>query len=423
MINNDDTVSFIAQSTGERLVFKKGKDLGRGVFGEVCELQTLGGEKTEFVLKKIRCVIPKEEIIEAAPFVQRSFLRTLPEEHFHEYRYAEVFNELHSLHSLQLLEGYQREGATFYLILKKIEGAPLARLPYSSINLDALIKAVYYLHRRGYVHLDLHSDNCLQNGNNLTLLDFGHAKEASYLDAHIDYVMVFLMMRSKMPIQTPDQDPRLLRQIARVYFVAVIEYAYQHKLQTLFNLSITLMCFAGLVGVPLFTLSPYLLQQFMFSVVFDGLARESMAECTNAILSKLGEYVLSRKRAEQVAHLVQFFCFASLGGFALTCSWGPGPAVWGARYMQMGWKALLQPELFAILNSLQTYSLIKTMSRRAMFCADSLLLPNVLKAKRSDLLFREVYPRLNRAWNATTNKVGCVYKKLPAFPRRSFRTV
>jgi eukaryotic-like serine/threonine-protein kinase len=75
-----------------------------------------------------------------------------------------------------------------WLVLETLSGATLTALPSLS-RADAaemgrqLCSAVGYLHRKGWLHLDLKPDNLIADGGRLKLIDFSIARRAGWVEA------------------------------------------------------------------------------------------------------------------------------------------------------------------------------------------------------------------------------------------------
>ena len=159
---------YTSQSTGLYTPLNLGNRLGNGAFGTVYHLHDNTGAQTPFICKQVTA-----QLHAGFEMSKRDCLR-------------KIINEISALKTMRLLEGYARDGDTFYIIMKKVPGNT------TDIRNDdaaqACFNALRDCHRNNITHFDSHAGNFIQDlsTKKATAIDFGFARDASFFNVFLD---------------------------------------------------------------------------------------------------------------------------------------------------------------------------------------------------------------------------------------------
>lgn len=381
-IQENMMISFISQSSGEKVNLKRGESLGFGTYGEVYALENKDAI-TDLVCKVIKVDIESDAqdmaALEAAfddynlnlmgGITVKSQDGLNPIHFNRDYRFKIVLNEIYRLHELGLLVGYGRENDTFYIIMDRIHGTRLDLFEKTEPGLD--LETVYYegfkkikdLHRLGYAHLDCQVQNFMvlnENPKKVVLLDFGFVERVGYLNSIIDCNIFLQSVLRDKPIW-----------LVKFYFNELGEYLRAHKSKVIFeSLGLIALSYSAVYGIPCLSVTSQATQSFIGSIMMKKLASEFSPGVKSSI----------------IPHTLLNIFFTYLG---LQTNWKEGPV------------ALMNLEenrfdLIAWLNAAYLYYPITQAIETASIFADIYIIPEVIQKKRTDLLFQYVYPTTSR---------------------------
>ena len=343
-------ISFVSQSTGETINLEKGEMVGEGTFSEVYSLKNQGSE-TNLVCKEIKLLHPKD----TGFFGEHQYRPS--------YRLYVATNELKQLHNLGLLVGYQQKDDVFYIIMKKIDGTVLGALNNHNNSADTdeifyrAFKKLKKLHRLGYAHLDAHVGNFMistgERGK-VSLFDFSRTQSASWIGSFADY-MIFIPY---IP------NPSLF---FNYYMREILGHAKKHKIQVTTEIFIyTFMAASSVYGVPPLAIEPHMIQRILLSHVFQKIA-DSLK--------------FARFMGTGPLHIASL----ALSSLVAYSDWNHGPS----KLMNEE-KWLYNP--IAYLNSAQLITRISKLCETTSEVLDDYILPAFVVKKKTDLLFKYVYP-------------------------------
>lgn len=175
--------SIVSLLDGKEWVFEKSTLLAQGSIAKVYALKN-NGLKTRLVCKEIELEHPKGKNWFTEPCYGRNR------------RFFEAIHEINGLYIQGLLIGYAFKNDVFYIVMNKIAGSTLGDAVKNKKSFE--IKQIYYeafkkmqkLHRKGYAHLDIHSQNVMISAMKpykATLIDFSTMQPVSTLGNLIDY--------------------------------------------------------------------------------------------------------------------------------------------------------------------------------------------------------------------------------------------
>ncbi len=185
--------TYRSYSNGKLYEFKQGKNIGKGAFGEVGEVQ----DRPEFIYKEIQLTQkPNDWVRSNRDMCIKS-----------------VYRELYALKKLNLLEGYIHDKERIILIMQKVKGMVERKsIPNPNFNPQdpnsfpsivqykgladfnedravATFKALLELNYKGIYHTDPQPENSLietKDGKlKANMIDFGFAMESSYYNENI----------------------------------------------------------------------------------------------------------------------------------------------------------------------------------------------------------------------------------------------
>lgn len=245
-------IQYVSQSTGLHTSHHLGPLLGKGMFGFAFELHDDKNKPTGFVCKTVRI-----QAVESEKISERDSLRS-------------TINEIHSLKTMGLLEGYTRKDDTFYIVMKKIEGNE------PDINNEDLIhssfNALRNCHRKNITHYDGHSGNFITNqktGKTIAI-DFGQSRDASFTNIIFD-TWLFLLKNQLQDNSTLNT----VKTTLKLFFVDYITYFRQNKLEAASNI----IWWVGLIygasyGIPVLMIPNHLFYDYLKSKVMFQLFLE-----------------------------------------------------------------------------------------------------------------------------------------------------
>lgn len=344
-------ISFILQSTGETVSLEKGEMIGKGSFSNVFSLKNKKKE-TNLVCKEIKLHHPNYICLFS------------PQRYLPSYRLYVATNELKQLQSLGLLIGYQQENDIFYLIIKKIDGTVLGALKHNenTVNDDELFYAAFKklkkLHRLGYAHLDPHMDNFMVSKKQadklkLSLFDFSRTQNVSWIGCFFDY-MIFVKY-------LPNASS-----FFKYYLRERWEHAKKHKIKvTTEFLMYTVMIALSVYGASSLGIEPHMAQQIIHAYVIQEIAASA----------KFARFI-----GVAPLHVISL-CFSSLAAYS---HWIHGPS------LLMNEHNGFNPITY--FNCARLLSQISKIAETTSEILDDYILPSFVVQKKTDLLFKYVYP-------------------------------
>lgn len=339
-------ISFISQSSGEKVMLEKGEFLGEGSFFQVYGLKN-NGLNTNLVCKEISLHHPKNTGFFSKPKYKRS------------YRLWTATSELKRLYEFGLLIGYEHKDDVFYIIVNKIEGVSLF-LAYNDVNKNEIFyhafKTLKEFHRLGYSHLDPHPDNFIVSQKEplkVSLIDFSRTQRASFLGNLLDY-KIFL--------------PYLPRDCSAInfYIREILEHSQKNKVEVAKDFFISAFFVGSAIhGVPPLSIEPYMIRRFLLSVFLNKAANS-----------------FGFIRVMGAAPLTIYSLMIRYQGAIF--NWENGPA------LLMNEQGISNP--FAWLNTVYLYTPISRMCETTSEFLDDYILPECVVKKKTDLFFKYIYP-------------------------------
>jgi serine/threonine protein kinase len=231
---------YVSQSTGLYTSINVGGFLDSGNFGQVYRLQDDLGNPNGFVCKRV--VIENHRVSTRKETLDNTI------------------NEIYSLQQMSMLEGYAREGDTFRIIMKKIDGKKPTFKDLSSVQ--PAFTALRDCHRKKVTHFDSGENNFITNPrtNKTTAIDFGFSRNASFINIFFD-LLGFLLGNhlTQTFIQTLFVMPSLFIQD---YFT----YIKENKLEALFNFAWWGgLTYGALYGMPILMLPNHFFYDYLKS--------------------------------------------------------------------------------------------------------------------------------------------------------------
>lgn len=236
-------IQYVSQSTGLYTNLSFGAMIGKGTFGSVFKLTT-SDVSTSFVCKKI----------EIAPVFRRGFEMSQKE------IVDATINEIHSLKTMNLLEGYARNKDCFFIIMKEVEGVSPSMNNAVSVQLS--FEALRDCHRKNISHFDGHSGNFLTDSSTqkTTAIDFGQSRDASLINIIMDIYLYF----SKNDLLNLIQGKFLFELFIRDYMT----YVKENKLEALINLVWwTGLIYGAIYGIPALMLPHHFFYDYLKSKI------------------------------------------------------------------------------------------------------------------------------------------------------------
>lgn len=209
-------IQYVSQSTGLRTpISRYACFLGKGAFGSAYELYNQNGVSTGFVCKTVE-VKPVDDIKAS----KRDILR-------------DTINEIHTLKTMGLLEGYARKDDTFYIIMKKVNGREANISSWDQDSTQSSFNALRDCHRQDITHFDGHSGNFITDTHTskTTAIDFGQSNNATFINILLD-TWIFLFknnLRDNSAFNT-------LALSLKLFMVDYLTYVSQNKIEVLINI-------------------------------------------------------------------------------------------------------------------------------------------------------------------------------------------
>jgi tRNA A-37 threonylcarbamoyl transferase component Bud32 len=159
-----------------------GLKLGEGGFGSAYRLNDDNGNPNELVCK----------VIEVKPYPLMKMSK-------HDVLKA-TLNELNALEKMGALQGYAREGDTFYFIMKYVEG--FHPCFYFEEQQQAGFSALRDCHRKNVTHFDCHTQNFIYKDGKAQAIDFGMSQDATLVNILADvYMFIVCALESRKPFR------------------------------------------------------------------------------------------------------------------------------------------------------------------------------------------------------------------------------
>lgn len=258
-------ILFVSQSTGQKRQLFKGANLGSGAFGSVFKLLDEQGNESSLVCKTVE-------------------IQNMDEEFSKRFRLAATLNEIRMLKRLGILEGYCREGDTFYIIMPEVRGV----VEFSSNHLNKKwlsYQALRNLHRQNIAHLDAHQNNIIIGDNQAIAIDFNLASEGTYLNCAYD-ALTFFEFRS-------ESCSEMFKQLVGWYVIDALKYAFEHKFETARNvLFMAALTISAIYGIPALYITNVMMWELFWTMAKVQLAKELKSPVlTFCVLEMLGVWV------------------------------------------------------------------------------------------------------------------------------------
>lgn len=355
-----------------RVQLQKGRELGSGNYGRVYALLTANSEDTGLVCKEVDLDTDISWI-----HIER------------ESKFDRTLNEIKVLNQLGYLEGYERDGNVFFIIMKKIEGVPGSVLP-SPNNLDKLcFEAIRELHRKGIVHFDSNFSNyIISSQNSAKAIDFNFSDDATYINMGVD--IYALSLRFGLSFN--------FRKIVRFYVDDMVKYALEHKFEIAQNLLIIGAVILGAIyGVPALAITHIMVQEFLYTLLINQMGKELTCKGLD-ILTML--FLRDKEWFRQyvsVQHLENTLSIARscLSLYLMYCNLAYHWDKSGAFFKNIlnfksnnGLSVFLDVSSETLIHSsLMYYPIIQILARLNKLC-DCYVLPEVVLKYKTDLLYK-----------------------------------
>lgn len=175
-------MQYTSYQTGLYTQINLGSKLGEGVFGSAYRLQDNDGSPNALVCKVIK--------VQARPDVKMTEREVL----------KATLNELNALEKMNALQGYAREGDTFYFIMKYVEG--FHPCFYLQEQRQAGFSALRDCHRKNVTHFDCHNQNFIYKDGKAQAIDFGMSQDATLVNILADvYMFIVCALESRKPFR------------------------------------------------------------------------------------------------------------------------------------------------------------------------------------------------------------------------------
>ncbi len=236
---------YVSQSTGLNTPIRSGSILGKGAFGTTSQLLNQNGTANGFVCKVVQ--------IQANPemeMTERDVLR-------------KTVNEIHALEKMDLLEGYARKGATFYIIMKNAGGQTLANQDSFQRKFNALRDC----HRQDITHFDTHVGNFREDKTGkITIIDFGFSRDATLFNIMLDS---FLFLKDKLTFRNWSATLTNTFVILKLFILDYITYLRENKIAAITTFAWWgAVIFGAVHGIPTLMIPPYYFQEFLKVKIF-----------------------------------------------------------------------------------------------------------------------------------------------------------
>lgn len=241
---------YVSQSTGLYTTINRSVFLGKGSFGSAYELYDNNRHSTGFVCKTVQ--------IQSIPhlYVQLTKKDSL----------RNTIDEISTLETMGLLEGYARQDDTFFIVMKKVEGIEPNIHLLNEDSIYSSFNALRDCHRKNITHYDGHSGNFLidPKTQKTQAIDFGQSRDASFVNIIFDTGLFFL--KNNLLNASTDTLSLLL---FRLFVSDYVTYVQENKLEAFANLVWwTSLIYGAIYGIPTLMLPNHFFYDYLKSKIF-----------------------------------------------------------------------------------------------------------------------------------------------------------